>query len=273
MAKKSYPPLNLYQEYKAKLIDDQFSASIPNITTKITLEFMNYALNLCEAWDTCIDIGGGNGHYLAPISTKFKRNILVEIGKFSEHAALVEQNKNIEIQHVFIEDYHDETKADFILLADIFEHIKDIGAFASHIAALQNKGGIVYIMTPNPVTCGPAVESGLYYTLHTNGHIRQYPSSEIKDIMEKHGYRLMFQIYEEGPLRKKVKPFIYALARRDKKYQNHIWYWPLRPLMILLIWPIIKVLETLVYWHEKKNIHNQFGTITQDLAFKKIHDD
>lgn len=272
MSKQAYPDLNLYSKYLKRLVDDSYSASIPNVTTKITLEFMNYAINLCDSWDSCMDIGGGSGHYLNALATKFKKAILVEVSDQPEHKQIKEKYKNIEVNHSFIESYQTKEKFDFILLADIFEHIKDIESFTVKISNLQNKGGVVYIMTPNPITCGPANESGLFHTIHPNGHIRHYPSHEIVSIMEQFGYKLMFKIYEEGTFRKKAKYLIYGIARRDAIYNGNFFYQIIRPLVLTASWLLLFILEKMTYHRELKNIHNEFGTITQDLAFKKIHE-
>jgi predicted SAM-dependent methyltransferase len=218
-----------------------------------------------------MDIGGGSGHYLTALASKFKHAILVEVSGFPEHQIISSRYKNIEINHSFIEDYQTDRKVDFILLADIFEHIPDIKSFTKKVSNLQKIGGVVYIMTPNPVTCGPASESGLHHTIHRNGHVRQYPSHEIIELMEGNGYKLMFKVYEEGPFRKKAKRIIYALARRDACYKEKFIYQIIRPLIILGSWPLLYILEKITYAKEKKNIHNEFGTITQDLAFKKIN--
>jgi 2-polyprenyl-3-methyl-5-hydroxy-6-metoxy-1,4-benzoquinol methylase len=271
MSKQAYPDLNLYSSYLKRLIDARYSASIPNVTTKITLEYMNYAINLCDTWDSCMDIGGGSGHYLNALATRFKKATLVEVEDLAEHAELTARYKNIEIVHSFIEEYHSTEKTDFILLADIFEHIPDIKPFITKVSQFQDIGGVVYIMTPNPVTCGPANESGLHHTIHLNGHIRHYPSHEIISLMEENGYKLMFKIYEEGRLRKKAKYVIYGIARRDALYSKNLFYQMIRPLVLIASWPLLFVLEKMTYSDERKNIHNEFGTITQDLAFKKIH--
>ena len=267
--KQAYPKNNLYKAYKDRLVDVRNSSAIPNVTTKITLEFINYALNLSPSWSCCMDIGGGNGHYANALASRFKKTILIEIEELPEHKLL---SKNIDVVHSFIENYTTNTKADFILLADVFEHIKDIRTLVCKLSSFQNIGGIMYIITPNATTCGPANESGLHYSIHTNGHVKQYHCSEIITIMKEYGYELMFKVYDEGNFRKFAKHIIYGLARRDQLYKVHLLYMPIRPIVLLFSSFLLFFLEKIVYHFEKKNITNEFGTITQNLAFKKSYD-
>ena len=53
---------------------------------------------------------------------------------------------------------------DFVLLMDVFEHISNIESFVGKLATIQKNGGVLYIITPNPIFCGPAEKSELFYT-------------------------------------------------------------------------------------------------------------
>lgn len=266
-----YPKINLYRQYIKNLIDAKFSSDIPNVTTRITLEHMHYAMNLSESWDHCMDIGGGSGHYLTAFSGFFKRATLVEVDYHVEHELVKQRHPNIEIVESFIEKYEPKEKIDFILLADLYEHIPDIKKFVGKIASMQEHGGVVYIMTPNPIKCGPAPESGIYHTLHPNGHIKHYPTQEINNLMREHGYELIFKLFEEGPFRKKIKYIIYGLARRDKNFSKNFLYRIIRPLILLVVWPLLFIFEKVAYHVERKHRFDQYTTTTQNLAYKKIY--
>ncbi len=267
---RMYPKNDLYQIYKKHLHVSRFSDVLQDVTKKITLEHMNYAINVADKWDHCMDIGGGTGHYLAPLATKFKKATLVEVEDLPEHKQLTKDFTNISIFHEYIEKYQNPEKVDFILLADLFEHIPDIKSFVEKMSSLQNVGGVVYMITPNSLTCGPAPESGLYHTRHPNGHIKQYTGVEIIKLMEAAGYDLIAHLYEETPLRQRTKHFIYALSRRDKKMSNFLIYHAIRPLLLIFALVIFKVLEKMTYASEKRNRHNPLNTLAQDLIFKKI---
>ncbi|MEZ4195102.1 MAG: class I SAM-dependent methyltransferase [Candidatus Paceibacterota bacterium] len=271
MSKPMYPKINIFKNYRRNLIDAQYSEDIPNITVKISLEYMLHALNISEKWDHCLDIGGGSGHYLTSFSQYFKKATLVEITNHEEHEKLKQNHSNIQIFQDLIENYNNREVADFILLADIYEHIPDIKAFVEKIAALQTYGGVVYIMTPNPLKCGPAPESAIYYKEKTYGHIKHYTTEEIVILMKKNGYELMFLTYEEGPVRSKVKRIIYGLSRRDKRFSKNFLYRWFKPVLFLLVTPLLKGLEILTYHSESKLRDNKYKTTTQNLAFKKIY--
>lgn len=266
---RMYPEHDLYRHYKKHAVHSQFSSALPDVTKRVTLENMNYAINVADKWDTCLDIGGGSGHYLAGLAQKFKKAILVEVQNLPEHEILKKNLPNVEIFHSYIEKCNISEKVDFILLADLYEHIPNIQDFVTKLSFLQTTGGVVYIMTPNPVYCGPAPESGIYHTQHTNGHIKQYTQHEIMDLMSKNGYSLVLRLYEEAPFRQKAKKFIFALSRRDKNWNNHFWYVFIRPIFLLFTMPCVWLLDKLTHRSEIKHQHNELVTLTQDLVFKK----
>jgi SAM-dependent methyltransferase len=268
-----YPALDLYRHYKSGFISAEHSPALPDVTKKATLENINFAINLCEKWESVMDIGGGNGHYLAALAAKFKRGVLVEIETFAEHAELVQKRPNIYVAHSPIERYEPGGQtADFILLADLFEHIADIDEFVKKLSSLQTAGGLIYIMTPNPLTCGPAPESGIYHTRHPHGHIKHYTAREIEQKMAKVGYGLELAMYEEGRLRQAAKRIVSGISRRDRRWRNNLAYSLARPLFIPLIRLAFFFTEIAVYHAETRARSNRFATLTQNLVFKKRDD-
>jgi 2-polyprenyl-3-methyl-5-hydroxy-6-metoxy-1,4-benzoquinol methylase len=265
-----YPKNNLHEHYYQRLNDDRFSSAIPDVTSKSTLLNMNYAINICEEWETCMDIGGGNGRYTSALAALFKKATLVEVDNLPEHRDLERNYTNINVVHDFIENHKTTSLIDFILLADVYEHIPDIEPFVEKISSMQNVGGVVYIMTPNPIVCGPADESGLHHTKHPHGHIKHYPTNEICDLMKNNGYELVFLRFEEGNYRQKAKRIIFTLSRRDKAWQKNIFYSLVRPLVLLLSSPLCTLLDNQTHKAEEKYADDHFSGITQDLAFKKV---
>lgn len=196
-----YPNIDLYSHYQKNRLPSDFSPSYPDVTKRITLTYLNHAINLCENWEQAMDIGGGSGHYASALAAKFKKVTLVELEILPAHDTLSAQYPNIEVVHSYIEEYTETKKVDFILLADVYEHVPDINQFVEKIAALQPVGGALYVMTPNPVRCGPATVSGLYHKIvprSHNGHIKHYTSTEIIDLVCAAGYHLELQVYEIG---------------------------------------------------------------------------
>lgn len=267
-----YPKIDLYKIYLGSLVTSQFSTVLPDVTKKHTLENINYAINVTDKWDVCMDVGGGSGHYLAAIASKFKKAILIEVQKLPEQEIYRKKIENIEVVNSYIEEYNSKQKVDFILLADLYEHIPEIENFIIQLSSLQENGGVIYIMTPNPIYCGPAPESGLYYTRHPNGHIKQYTTYEITKLMNKYGYQLILKLNEEAPFRQRAKHFIFAISKRDEKWRKQFWFQIIRPLFLLFALPVLKILEYLTYKSEIKYRYNELVTMTQDLVFKKVND-
>lgn len=265
-----YPEIDLYKHYLENLITREYSEELPDVTKKSTLEKINYAINLAPQWNVCMDIGGSSGNYLAALAKKFKKTILVEMEHLPEQDLHKKKHNNFVVEITRIEEYQTNEKADFILLADVFEHIPDIKNFAHKLSTLQNIDGIVYIMTPNPVFCGPASESGLYVKRHPAGHIKQYTKTEIISLMKESGYTLELLSFEETSRRQKIKRIIFAISRRDKKYSKYFIYRIVRPLILITFKLFFKFLEFFTYKKEIENIHNEYTTLTQNLTFRKI---
>lgn len=267
---KQYPDLDLFEAYQKSQRAAPYHRNFPDRTKRHTLRLMNMAINLCEDWGHAIDIGGGNGHYLAGLARKFKRTTLVEVSAHPEHATLTKDVPNLTVTQTPIESYRTNDKADFILLADVFEHIPDIRSFVNILSNLQNTGGVVYIMTPNPLYCGPAPESGTYHTRHAYGHIKHYTVAEITDLMSAGGYRLELLRYEEAPFRQLVKRLLSGLIRRDTALAH---FFPYRYLRHLTTWPLFSLVsalaDKLVYRNEQLHQHNPDVTMTHSLVFKK----
>jgi len=264
-----YPLHDLYHHYRTNMVRPPFSIGIFDQTKRFTLERLNYAINLCERWQHAIDIGGGNGHYLAALSAKFPRTTLVEVSHFPEHDTYTSTYPTTTIVRSLIEQYQGDGSADFILLADLFEHIPDIKPFVSKLNTLQPVGGVVYIMTPNPLYCGPAPESGIYHTHHPFGHQKHYTKQEIVTLMEKAGYELEAFWYEESPLRQQCKRIIFGLERRQQNLRRHPLLTPLNYFYLTLGKLISHTLGKVTYRAEQANQNNPFVTLTQDLVFKK----
>ncbi len=263
-----YPKLDLYNNYlKYSCVGHAF----PDVTCKMTMNRINYAINLCEKWDNFMDIGGGDGKNAIALSITFKKGTLVEIEKLDKHAEISKSFSNLSLFNDLIENYKTGIDTfDFILLSDLFEHIPVISTFVEQISNLQKVGGVIYIMTPNPIFCGPATESEIYYKKLKYGHVNHYTIQEMVHIMKKHNYELIFQYYEESHLRRKIKDIIKSMDRHDIKWSKFIVYRMTRPIVVPLVKSLNKFLELWVYNNEIRNSNNPFSTITHDLAFKKI---
>lgn len=266
-----YPKNNLYKIYKKNIYEKNFSRSIIDVTNKRTLDIINLAINCCEQWQSSLDIGGGSGHYSVPLLYKFKKVVVVEVAKHEEHEYYENRYSNFEYHNKFIEEIEFKEKFDFILLADIFEHITDINNFVEQVANLQNDGGVVYILTPNPLFCGPAEQSGIYYTRHKDGHYKHYLVSEVVKIMNKRDYELVYMEYEESLLRQYLKRIIKGFSRRDIYLSNKFLTYKklIAPLLSVVYTPLLTLVEFFVCKNEEKNKDNIEKMMSVVFIFKK----
>lgn len=265
---KMYPSLELYKHY---LKHSCAGKSLPDLTHKLTMNRINQATNLCDIRNNFIDIGAGNGYNAIALSHIFNKGTIVEVEMEAQNKERASKFNNVTIFGDLIEKYDSgEEKFDFVLLADIFEHIPDINSFIDKIAKIQTENGVVYMMTPNPIFCGPAPESNLSVIYKHQGHIKHYTSQEIINIMKKRGYELIFHFYEESHLRREMKNVLKGIERRDNRWRTRPLYKIFRPILMPFILLFFKTVEYFVHKNEIKNSRNPFSTITQDLAFKKI---
>ncbi len=265
-----YPDVNLYQSYRERLVLRDFSQDLPNVTLRTTLRYMNAAINLCEQWDFCVDIGGGSGHYAVAMASRFKEVLLLEPEEWPEQKIFLARYDNLSVENSYIETFRQDKKADFILLADVYEHIPDIKAFVDKIGRMQTVGGVVYVLTPNPLRCGPAPESALWHERKKDGHIKHYTHREITTQMALTGYSLEAIFYEEGPWRQIAKRFIFAISRRDKSWSKKTPYKIVRPVVLFFAKALFFFFDKTVFWSEKRQRANSLTTISQGLVFKKI---
>jgi SAM-dependent methyltransferase len=265
-----FPEKNLYKLYKGYIHEREYSSRIPDITKKRTLEMMNTAVNCAEKWDTALDIGGGSGHYSIPLIHKFRKAVLVELEKHEEQDYLQNKYSNFHFFQAKIEDIKIEDKFDFILLADVFEHIPDVKALAMKLSDLQDKGGVVYILMPNPLFVGPAIESEIYYKRTPYGHQRHYFPDETEKIMSEAGYKLVHFSYEEGEFRQKIKRIIRGFSRRDKKFSKvRLYDKVIGPILHFLYSPLLIWVELAVYKDEWRKKENCEATRNIGYIFKK----
>lgn len=265
-----FPEKDLYRLYKKHVREEEFSSAIPEVTKKRTLELMNVAVQCAEDWKLAVDIGGGNGHYSVPLIHKFGQVLLIEPDVLPEHTHLEQEHTNFSVIHSFIEDAEMPASPDLILLADLFEHVPDVEGFIAKLSSLQSKGGVIHIMTPNPVSCGPAIRSGIHHSLAgSHGHIRHYFKNEVEDILARHGYYLIHHSYEESPLRAPMRQMVRGISRRDKRWSRWFPYRLVRPLVHLALTPLITLVESLVYTTEYAHRDDIEKCLSSVFIFKK----
>lgn len=258
-----YPTNNLYSYYKKYSQDTWLSPRVHDHTNKHTLELMNRAINCCEHWATFLDVGAGSGRYSVALSYKFTKGYAVEVDTNKDLMEVRKKYKNISVIQKYIQDVHLKEKIDFILLADVFEHIplSDISKFLKSLSSMQRKGGVIYLMTPNAVVCGPAEMSGIHHTRHPFGHHKHYTSRELDVIFTEFGYSRVFLRYEEASLRLIAKMPMLFVSTWDKRF--HIPF-------IQLVDILFSCIGFFVTQHERAFENDELATRTICAAYKKI---
>src|SRR5258708_699739 len=157
-------------------------------------------------------------------------------------------------------------------MVDVFEHIpvKDVPGFVKKIDQMQTKGGVVYILTPNAVHCGPASQSGLHHTRLPFGHHKQYVQQEIEFLFSKYGYKTIFCAYEDSLTRLLVKHFIMAVSIIDNRLSQNVVYRILSSPLVFILNIFFYVTSMFACWVDIRHQEDIYGTRTMVLVLKKL---
>ncbi len=269
---KFYPDNDLYKYYKKYADNAWLSLRIQDHTLRRTLEILNRAINCCERWDSFMDIGAGNGRNSATLLHKFKHGYAIEVDPNDALKKIDRENTNLKVLLKPIQEVKITKKIDFILLSDVIEHIpvRDIAGVVRSISGLQERGGVLYILTPNAIFCGPAEKSGIYFKRHKYGHHKQYTRVELVQLFTKYGYKAVFTRYEDSRIRLILKMPMIVLSFLDKKYFSN-------PVLSFLTAPSVFLIDTfglllglISYTSEILHQHDDFSTRSVVIVFKKI---
>lgn len=269
---RSYPKNNLSKYFYSHGSFRWFSPRLPDFTNKWTVDYMNFAINICEKWNTFLDIGAGDGRYSRTLAPKFKKGYAVESTSNDNFASIHSDFPNVTCVTKYIQHTSIKEKIDFVLLADVFEHIplKDIQSFVKKINSMQSTGGVVYILTPNAIRCAPAFLSGIYHTRLPDGHYKHYLKQEIDEQFEKYGYIPVLARYEDANLRLIVKSSLMLVSNLDKRMARSAFTRAITSPFILIVGLFFKILTVLVTIDEGLHVNDVFNTQTLVVVYKKI---
>lgn len=266
-----YPKNDLYDFYRRYAVDTWLSPRIQEHTIRRSLDILNRAINVCPKWGTFLDIGAGSGRYSVVLAQKFSHGYAIEIAKNADLVSVAKKHLNISVLFTSLQRMKIAEKIDCILLADVYEHIPlpDVSASVRKMSRLQEKGGVVYVITPNPITCGPAPESGIYHTRHRFGHQQHYTKREIETEFAACGYVPVFSCYEDSSVRLAVKLLFIGVSFLDKKLQAWPLVWTLTAPIAWCIDSLFMVIGLLVYPFEIWHQFDMFNTRSLVIVFKK----
>jgi SAM-dependent methyltransferase len=270
---KFYPNFTIYKYYKQNALDSAyFSKRIPDRTIKNSLDNLNRAMNVCEKNDTFLDFGAGNGRYSTALLPEFKKGYGIEVVKDPFLSQVAQDHPNFTA--IFGENALSRVKEkiDLFILMDVIEHIPldVIKKFVQQISAVQQKGGVVYISTPNAVRCGAVQKSGIYYKRLKYGHRKHYLSDELIDLFSTQGYKPILVTYEDFSFRLFIKQFNLGFSFLDRKLINIPLYRYVSIPFILFINAIFILIGIVVSWDEYRNRHDQLSSQTIMLTLKKV---
>jgi len=120
---------------------------------------LNFTLNVCESWNSFIDIGTSDGFVSELLIKKgFENGVAVEVDFNKELAERANQYNNLIILSEYIQNIEFKKTFDLAVMRDLFEHIplSEMKGFCKKVSSIQTQGGVVYMLTPNPFYCGPA---------------------------------------------------------------------------------------------------------------------
>lgn len=268
-----YPKNDLYEIYEAKVSDDGLSRRLPDISRRYTLDLMNRAINCCDHWGVFLDVGANRGHYSVPLLHKFEKGIAVEAEANDSLAAVGQKYGNLAVKIGLVQNVKFGDKIDFILLSDVFEHIPvgELNGFIKALADAQNTGGVIYLGTPNPIFCGPAEKSDIYFEKSRFGHCKHYTKEEVLELFHGFGYRPVLFGYEENRLRGRFKRLLYGFSRRDRRLADRsVVYAVVSAPLVGLLRLAFRAFGEAVRRDESKRSQTAADAMTQVFVLKKF---
>lgn len=267
-----YPNNDLYKQYNKYNIYSWLSPRIRDHSARRSMDLLNLAINTCERWGSFLDIGAGSGRVSIPLLRKFKNGHAVEVCSSDELSKVGQVYGNFKVHIGMLQKLKLKEKINFVAMFDVFEHIPvgDVHDVLKNISAFQELGGVIFVLTPNAVNCGPAEESGIYYKRHKYGHHKQYTRVELESIFQKHKYTLVFTSYldtHESLLLRKICLF---LSITDKKLLSIPGYGLLTLPFVFILNTVLRFFGILANQTEKRAKSDEFATRSIVMVFKKL---
>lgn len=278
----------LYKRYlnlfKQQNIVTGFSSRVPDYGVRYSISKLEKAISFSKK-NSFLDVGAGLGRMsvlLASSCFKTGYSIEVKVDKPS-WKQILEKHKNINLIEGLLQEnigvLKSKEKINFVVLSEVFEHIPltDVESFLGSLHEVLDEDGIVFLTTPNLVVQGPAEKSVRWYKKVPFGHHKHYKFDELKDILDKHGFKIIFNSFEGSFFKRNFyNRFYYPFSRLDQKllvskkipkFLNNLYKYfsyPFIPIIKGFFWSLAKV----VYFYENK-FGSEKNSETMILVLKK----
>lgn len=220
----------LYRKYISSFnrgeFETGFSARIPDYGIKFWLSNLEEAMSACSK-NAFLDIGAGQGRLSALLAKSgFRRGFALEVDvDQTKWQKVLQKHTSLELIEGFLqENIHKispDKSIDFVMLAEVFEHIppKDVDPFIDALSQIIAVGGKIFLTTPNFVVQGPAEKSKCWHQIQPYGHHKHYSLKELIDIFEQKNFKVEWYNFESGWLKRRIyNRLFYPLCRLDQKF-------------------------------------------------------
>jgi 2-polyprenyl-3-methyl-5-hydroxy-6-metoxy-1,4-benzoquinol methylase len=220
----------LYRKYitsfKRGDFETGFSGRIPDYGIKFWLNNLEKALGDSRK-QTFLDIGAGQGRLSVLLAKSgFMHGFALEVDvDKTKWQKILQKNENLELLEGFLqENIHkipQDNPVDFVMLAEVFEHIppKDVEPFIDALSQILCVGGKIFLTTPNFVVQGPAEKSKCWHQIQPYGHQKHYSLKELINIFEQKNFKVEWYNFESGKLKRRIyNRLFYPICRLDQKF-------------------------------------------------------
>lgn len=199
--------MQLYKKYlqlwKDGVVCAGFSPRLPDYAIRFWLDQLERSLpkNTSRSF---LDIGAGDGRLSLLLLHAYSPQgmaIEVQVNKKAWQSAFSRYSR-FELKEGLLQNIVDELEGrrtfDFILLAEVFEHIPpaDVPAFLKALASVVSREGRVFLTTPNRVVQGPAEQSGVWHEKEPYGHHKHYTLAEMSSMLKEVGLEIEWSGFE-----------------------------------------------------------------------------
>ncbi len=203
-----------------------FSPRLPDYAIRYWLEQLKVALP-CKNAPLFLDVGAGDGRLTLLLLRAYStQGMAVEIQtNKAVWGQIQKEYQNFELydgllQDAFSGEYSSKKQFDFIVLAEVFEHIppNDVAVFLKSLHNVLSDDGTVFLTTPNRVVQGPAELTPIWYEKTPYGHYKHYTYSELEQIFQDAGFQVLWHSFECYTFKRSVyNKLFYPISRMDAR--------------------------------------------------------